>query len=1034
MFGYLNNKKGFVVSRGTTKDTAYVVDDSWCDGRILVYQKQTSDVNYTYKGTLYPVIPYRFILCDPDAIKCVSSVDGDLISLFNPGLSCDGSYIQGLPNLLDTSCKFVEINLTQNQAKKLLHSKDYVVQKDSNRSFVYAAADQYSIGRVTNMSLVVKNIDTNTDCLIISMLSTVRYVIRQENPNRYTFASYFLPIISTLYSPTYAHAHYSIPVILIYDIVHSNINYNTRIVPRAWTYGFPSECLSELHSGMGKINPSLDSPLGGFNYNYIAGDNIATPTATSWFPGDLGSLIDSCTNGTDLFIISCISSKNPGKWLNKLYLFKIDDVFSQDTSGFLSSTTTYFKTFNTFSFGSFISSCYNNNCVLAGLSMSDSGKPSTILFAANVDGSKSEIITVSHSSSVDIEAYNDGFVLGLINTTSKSYQVLSTDSGSSLPYKFNNRYINCDLLSEYGFSTLYTVDNMTTAKAESTLTSYYTNTKYNELGISITSSEAITSQNPAITNSSDFCFLYSFPSQPPITAIFKYAKNYVVFRFANGNALDSVRQKLLSSSTTSTYAVMNIDSKAIYDCKNSDIKFGTTGEIFFKNSDGSNAKVLVQIDNCSGIFRDSVGVQIDPFKTRMDLQFSYYGTKNIYDTTCGSCGYWAVLVKPDVESVLTYNDKKIGESKLLHFVEYDVNGLFKTHIPVELNLSNVFDDENRSYADDGYTLNNISIQTKIYVQNTIIHKVNGLSFSPPSRSISIVPNVSKYLKGSVTLTATKTNALSRIKDGSLNIIQGTMVDNSTSYGMGNFASKINELSTTATAIHNITPLSAKKGSYFYITWVEEIGGRNLSNATQKIPVVGGHRYIFDNTSSYPKIYLNSVDKTDDIFNSSDPYLYLDPAGGMVSIKVEFSVIHENFSTIDGLTDAQRYPVISQISLLVVPYVGGFPRQILRGKVLYVDFSMVLEEDVPQGAPLTYPNGTNSFASYLSYIAAFSGSKSYGGSTTSKTDSITIDVNKSGRYHLFLIVKDEYDQCSVFHITSKNRYNGKKTYRTEFIRG
>jgi hypothetical protein len=178
----------------------------------------------------------------------------------------------------------------------------------------------------------------------------------------------------------------------------------------------------------------------------------------------------------------------------------------------------------------------------------------------------------------------------------------------------------------------------------------------------------------------------------------------------------------------------------------------------------------------------------------------------------------------------------------------------------------------------------------------------------------------------------------------------------------------------------------KTGSYFFYSWTENLNGISFNKSTPFYSFVKDHRYIISDVA----IYLDDIDRTDDIFNTG--YIHRSLGAASVNVKVEYSVTHEDFTVFNRsgdaiLDDSTRYPVILNVYLIAVEKQKWATRY--QGKI-------------PTTVPKTYPNNDYgiAFYSHLSTKAYLKKTEAYGSDISLSSVTIDDDITDDGDYQLF----------------------------------
>jgi hypothetical protein len=464
----------------------------------------------------------------------------------------------------------------------------------------------------------------------------------------------------------------------------------------------------------------------------------------------------------------------------------------------------------------------------------------------------------------------------------------------------------------------------------------------------------------------------------------------------------------------------------VFRYKNSNIDFSSSiatigyweNETF--QSEPAGVKVILQLSNCSGIFRSGTGgvsdwnaaiglgqagVPVDSTLTRSDLGFTYYGNYTSFAASAGTSGYGVFLHYPSIELQMNYGqygDIAAKTGQTLSFVDYDIDGNFTTYVLTYLDLENIVDDLNRPYSDPDFELTGVSYKLAIKTSVPIL-TTGTLTISPPNGSGTIDAAVYKNKSGSIVFSMSRslnTNIrnIELHKNGSL---------------MTQLPSYIGD--TPLTALLPIQTTNLIKGdavSVKYRPLYFDSRGPDVLDSSREITYVNGHMYHISNL----QIYIDGTDRTTSIANSSKPYVYVD-SGGTAQIDISVDIDHETFPYEAYPSNLERvYPIISNTYLMAIPKIH-YPRR--------------FEKIPPVGSPLTYPNCNQALYAILKAkygVSSFTDTNVHGGTTISLSgESFTVTVTEGGDYHIYLLVEDEYGQGSAWCLTNMSKY-----YRIPFV--
>lgn len=1068
MLGYINNKKGFSVSRNGTTDVAYILDHEYSNGYRIVIRayNRTSGNTYDLANpiTFWPIVPYRLRINDVDVInKAWNSSDKSLLTLFNPGLTWSGDTITGWQG--DDQ----EINFTRNQVSWLdgcmSRGAKYTSMKTPSDYYI-GTGSQFITVNDDAVSMAVSNKDASADYVILAVCSTIKLSFKHA-----------LSLNSS--SSSFTTCVYTLPTVLVYEVPRTNtVSCTVSLTPKSWTYNLVSanEWISPT---TWKLNPELAvSPD-----TYLPNFNFSSLSYSKQLPIDFGCIQDITFDGTDLYLAEemghvCYDDQQR-LWMQVLkkanilvavgfYTFSTADLlFFPNYFGFLKradgSRLLNLATHASIDINGTILCVVYSKVDGPFIYFSDTTDPRNIY----------TVKTITDAKICTVDKYLDGFLLGF--DTGGAYHFYYTGAKATVVSRvaasgdrLNNTMDNLKTLA--GFSLLGSLTKPVQPKDNKKLLDMATEGSFlnrYDLITDLRKNVMPTSNDyvpKGITNSfgngtlgaSNNYAVFSYKD----TEVFmvEYSSTGFNIRSPSNSRIINVGGKLVSDgnsnfpANTQCYLTYNNTNGIITNLQNiatGAIVIGSSGQFVYSLDEtvtDNGIWAVFQINNCSGIYRlntgttgwesnlggGEVGCPVDYDFTREDFKFEYDGNYDTFISSAGVNGYWARLKEPITEVTVTRTStgaNLLESDNGINYIQYSSTGACRIHIPVKLNLGSEADALGKVYADSGYSLSDVKVTVKINAPVPITKTFSNIIFRPPSSSIGITSAITKVFNNYIDYTATKTDTNSKIYNLCIN--EKTKTDaNTVPRELTVFKDNINAAAISASTTYRVALQKCTKGDYFYLSWVENISDRSITTPNAGVKsYIKDHRYLISN----PTLYIDDVDETDDVYNSSSPYLYLDPGGASVNLKVRFSLNHETFDEGDfnaGLVDTDRYPLVSQISLAAVP-ARTWPAVRTRMNKM-VPLIYIFKKDPPVGAPVTYPNNTDQFATeLLATTGAIITTSGYAATTELTGASITVPVTVSKQYQLFLIVKDEYSQYSVFHITSKNKEDNSKTYRTEF---
>jgi hypothetical protein len=347
----------------------------------------------------------------------------------------------------------------------------------------------------------------------------------------------------------------------------------------------------------------------------------------------------------------------------------------------------------------------------------------------------------------------------------------------------------------------------------------------------------------------------------------------------------------------------------------------------------------------------------------------------------------------------------------LIFSDYTVNGIFDITARGYLNLQGILDSSNRPYTDPDFSITSQSYTLTINTPDPI--KADGnINIDPPNPTGSIAS-----ASGYNTITNINFN-MSRIASTDMQDIQVMKNDQQQSLIPSYIGT---DALLNDTIVVDIT--NAIKGDVIYINYKPMLFGSRspeVSKSSEKVTVVKGHKYHLENV----KIWVDSIDVTQQISESSSPWMYINPGSG-IDVGIEVDIKHETFASEAYPSNLERvYPLIKYTYLLVTKAKDPFQPK---------EDNIILKESPPaNGFPLTYPNCSYEMANRLHTLyesATLTDSNSYSGTDVElDNEALETTVVDDGNYQIYLIVEDQFEQRSAWCIT-----NIKEDYKIPFRR-
>lgn len=1053
MRGYVKNKKGMAVSRSSSRDPSLVRDYTYIintardplgtRGIVEIWAKQPLATQYTQVtnvihnvpftspgspqslSALYPVIPYRFMLGEINAAKWSLLPDatppyGSWTNVLNPGL--DQFNLEAY-NIGSVNQPYIEVNLTRDQVSRLVNN--------------YATSSYAWCGQSTTKKTVGNDIkldDINLGISVYQQSDVIDYLA-----------------ISVVTRITLTGITYTVPCVILYKITKSLTSVACDFI--SWTFGVPSNHINDLTCG-GQINSA--QPDGGpalemWNYNFIGGQNYngGQGSPRDLYPCDLGTLVDSHINSSRILIASFISSWDASlrRWQALRAVFPMN--LSSTYVGFYApSDPVYWSNYAIPAQGGLSLPATQSDLVPLSLKCIQFPTANyqviafcfadyTILVFMQWISVIREI-SVKYMSDVDIEAYGTGFAISYMSYRTapnpSRVSVINTGSNATLFTRIPTQPVAqlvdnlCSYLSFSPIVTysaamptemIYTVKIMKTSAGPSATQPFWplsTSININDNSYTVYSA----SENPYLKETNGSIYLHIINGTIPVISLIQG----VTVSTANaGGFVSSFGNIIICPNNSVIYSVLRTYENTVYDYNNSDIRIGAavspTGNFSYVGLVGGQVDVILDIPNSYGVFRSNVSIpgvnpgdvpkwSIDYFKTRVDFSFDLFSNP---------AGYGAMIGTSPTCSVDIWNDNnntKIGHSSSLGFIGYDTGGNSDIQSRMTLDLSNSPGVGGKSFSDVGYTLSNIRAVVTIDNPEKTSLTLTGLKFIPPNVAVAISVSSTRVINSSVVAIATKSNSTSTINNLVLHEFTSDGSESSPdTTSLTPFKLRINGPTFTS-GNFPFTLTNYSKGDYFYIDW-DENAGRLLTNKTPHISVVTDHIYSISSVS----IFINGVNDTVAIAEASTPFTVVTPNAPQAVVAATFTTSHEVWPPIADMIDVNRYPNLKSATMVVVP------KQVWP--------------DIPaynNGASPPYPNGTAAFAQYLiDTTLAWSTDNvvtaTYATGIITKTQTLTANVKKTKEYQIFLIIKDEFDQVSVYHLTSTDKSDNQFTYRTEF---
>lgn len=437
---------------------------------------------------------------------------------------------------------------------------------------------------------------------------------------------------------------------------------------------------------------------------------------------------------------------------------------------------------------------------------------------------------------------------------------------------------------------------------------------------------------------------------------------------------------------------------------------------------GEGVFVTFILNNCSGVFRSVPGtagwnalingVPLDTIRTRGDISHDFGGDYNAFVTSTGNYNYWATIKTPTWNLSLNYDGQELvlPHDTSCSFVNYNVNGIMGIHIHTYLDLEGVTDGENRPYTDSSFALSGVNYNLTINTPDQV-KTIGTVNLIPLSPNASIDTAVSyKTISNSVPFTMTRDldTTINNVHIDKNGVLQTTL----SSYGLTD--------ATSATIIGSLE--NAIKGDYISIGYrplYRGARGPEEPYESRRITQVSGHMYYLENV----KIWVDGLDKTDEITDQTSTWLYIKPGATDIPIGITFDVKHEDFAQ-EAYADLTKvYPTITDAYMFVTKVISN-PRtqpSIVNGQTVVTRYEKV----PPNNSPSTYPNctqlkGEQLFTKYSEVLATdsdYTDTNSHSGDIELTGESLSAVVKEDGKYQVYVIIKDQFSQWSAWCITN-----------------
>ena len=447
--------------------------------------------------------------------------------------------------------------------------------------------------------------------------------------------------------------------------------------------------------------------------------------------------------------------------------------------------------------------------------------------------------------------------------------------------------------------------------------------------------------------------------------------------------------------------------------------------------------IVFSIYNCSGIYSTNPfefwsgseveGVKVDNILTP-NMRFTIAGDSKAYrDAAAWGGGYWAT--GENINITLTHSGINIlhATSQTIKSViwHYNLTGFFNLYLNLRLDLTNARTQYPFTHPDfymsgcilsfDMLDKNGVSVLKKSY---------SGIVIDPPNTVGSIVTSTNKTIsdvtfnmsrdaiRGSTTYTE-----LHNVIKNNFNM-NSKRLESSTPWNYKN-----DGISNDSFLISND---SMMRGGYCYMQYEPKLAGIKPGVLgeiayTNYVTNCKGHKFNIDNVVlKISTSGIFGVDVLNEITNQN-PYIFIDPVNATGHIEITFDANHEDWSdgTIrDNLSATGIYPYLSKVYAFAVSSndIINVESTIFRQKISYT----------PYDSATTYPNVDITETLLDQILTAFPNktiTTLAGTAVTLTSQSIIVNLLKSGRYKIYLGLKDQFNQISLWCITNKvNNYN------------
>lgn len=479
----------------------------------------------------------------------------------------------------------------------------------------------------------------------------------------------------------------------------------------------------------------------------------------------------------------------------------------------------------------------------------------------------------------------------------------------------------------------------------------------------------------------------------------------------------------LSLSMTSPVPLVGGTTVTPEYCNDPTLGSGAYTEDLIKISQG--IPIIFTVYNCSGIYAktgawdNSIGgIAVDETLTP-NMRFKSYGdSKSYIDAAAWSGGYWAM--GEDVKVTLTHSGIDIlhQDSKTIKSIiwRYSLTGWFNLQLNLKLDLTNAL--TQYTFNHPNFYMSGCILSFDMLDRNgvsTLKKTYSGVVIDPPNAVGSITTSTNKSIsdvafsmsrdavRGSLTYTE-----LHNVTKNTYNMSSRKMNSSNPWYY------KNDNISTDSYSIPNS---DMGRGGYCYMKYEPKLGGIKPAVVggiayTDYVTNCKGHKFNISNvTLKMSTSGIFGVDVLDEI-STQNPYVFLDPTNTSGHIKITFNADHEDWSdgTIrDNLPATGIYPYLTGVCAFADN--SDIENIIRNNEISYT----------PYDSATTYPN-VDITGSTLDQILAAVPYKTNtllaGTSVALTSQSITINLLKSGRYKIYLALRDQFNQISLWCITNK----------------